>query len=42
MNSHRTHEVTTSDGVTIGGTVHGEGPPLMLRQGIIGDRAAGR
>ncbi|MBW3657039.1 MAG: alpha/beta hydrolase [Actinobacteria bacterium] len=37
MSDHRTHHVTTSDGVTIGATVHGEGPPLVFLQGIIGD-----
>ncbi len=37
MRSQRTHYVTTTDGVTIGGTVHGEGPPLVFLQGVIGD-----
>jgi len=37
MSNQRTHYVTTTDGVTIGGTVHGEGPPLVFLQGIIGD-----
>ena len=37
MSNQRTHYVTTSDGVTIGGTVHGQGPPLMFLQGAIGD-----
>ena len=37
MSNQRTHYVTTSDGVTIGGTVHGEGPPLVFLQGGIGD-----
>lgn len=37
MTSQRTHRVTTSDGVTIGGTVHGDGPSLVLLQGVIGD-----
>ena len=37
MSNQRTHYVTTSDGVTLGGTVHGEGPPLVLLQGVIGD-----
>lgn len=37
MSQHRTHHITTTDGVTIGGTVHGEGPPLVFVQGIIGD-----
>jgi pimeloyl-ACP methyl ester carboxylesterase len=37
MNDHRTHYVTTTDGVTIGATVHGHGPPLVLLQGAVGD-----
>lgn len=37
MSSERTHHVTTTDGATIGGTVHGEGPPLVFLQGMIGD-----
>jgi pimeloyl-ACP methyl ester carboxylesterase len=37
MGNQRTHYVTISDGVTIGGTVHGHGPPLVFLQGIIGD-----
>jgi pimeloyl-ACP methyl ester carboxylesterase len=37
MSTRRTHYVTTSDGVTIGGSVHGQGPPLMFLQGAIGD-----
>lgn len=37
MSSQRSHYVTTTDGVTIGGTVHGEGPPLVFLQGVIGD-----
>lgn len=37
MSSQRTHYATTTDGVTIGGTVHGEGPPLVFLQGVIGD-----
>lgn len=37
MSNRRTHYVTTSDGVTIGGAVHGQGPPLVSVQGIIGD-----
>jgi len=37
MTSQRTHNVTTSDGVTVGGTVHGDGPPLVFLQGVIGD-----
>ena len=37
MTDQRTHYVTTTDGVTIGGTVHGQGPPLVFFQGVIGD-----
>jgi pimeloyl-ACP methyl ester carboxylesterase len=37
MSTQRTHHVTTTDGVTIGGTVHGQGPPLVFLQGVIGD-----
>lgn len=37
MSSQRTHHITTTDGVTIGGTVHGKGPPLVFLQGVIGD-----
>ena len=37
MSSHRTHNVTTSDGVTIGATVHGKGPPLVFMHGAFGD-----
>ena len=37
MSTQRTHHVTTSDGVTIGGTVHGDGPPLVFLQGVIGN-----
>ena len=37
MSNQRTHYVTTTDGVTIGGTVHGQGPPLVFLQGIMGD-----
>jgi len=37
MSNQRTHYVTTSDGVTIGGTVHGQGPPLVFLHGVIGD-----
>jgi pimeloyl-ACP methyl ester carboxylesterase len=37
MSDQRTHHVTTSDGVTIGGTVHGDGPTLVFVQGAIGD-----
>lgn len=37
MSNPRTHHVITTDGVTIGGTVHGHGPPLVFLQGLIGD-----
>ncbi|HKX68160.1 MAG TPA: alpha/beta hydrolase [Intrasporangium sp.] len=37
MSNQRNHYVTTSDGVTIGGTVHGEGAPLVFLQGAMGD-----
>ncbi len=37
MSTQRTHYVTTSDGVTIGGAVHGQGPPLVFVQGVMGD-----
>ena len=37
MSNQRTHYVTTTDGVTIGATVHGQGPPLVFLQGAIGD-----
>jgi len=37
MSNQRTHYVTTTDGVTIGGTVHGQGRPLVFLQGSIGD-----
>ena len=37
MSDQRTHYVTATDGVTIGGTVHGQGPPLVFAQGLIGD-----
>ena len=37
MSNQRTHYVTTSDGVTLGGTVHGQGPPLVFLQGAVGD-----
>ena len=36
MSNHRTHYVTT-DGITIGGTVHGHGSPLVFLQGAVGD-----
>ncbi|GAA4516321.1 alpha/beta fold hydrolase [Nonomuraea ferruginea] len=37
MSTQRTHHVTTTDGVTIGGTVHGRGRPLVFLHGAIGD-----
>src|SRR6266511_3846963 len=37
MSNQRTHYVTTTDGVTIGGTVHGQGPALVFLQGAVGD-----
>ena len=37
MSEPRTHFVTTTDGVEIGGTVHGQGPPLVFVQGTMGD-----
>jgi pimeloyl-ACP methyl ester carboxylesterase len=37
MSNQRSHYVTTADGVTIGGTVHGQGPALVFVQGIMGD-----
>lgn len=36
-NGHRTHFGVTADGVTIGGTVHGQGPPLVFWHGAYGD-----
>jgi pimeloyl-ACP methyl ester carboxylesterase len=37
MSNPRTHYVTTTDGVTIGATVYGQGPPLVFLQGAVGD-----
>ncbi len=37
MSNQRTHQATTTDGVTIAGTVHGQGPPLVFSPGGIGD-----
>jgi len=37
MSNQRTHRVTTTDGVTIGGTVHGQGPPLVFVHGMLAD-----
>jgi len=37
VSAERTHFGTTSDGVRIGGTVHGEGPPIVFWHGAYGD-----
>lgn len=37
MGSQRTHHVITTDGVTIAGTVHGQGPPIVFLPGAYGD-----
>lgn len=37
MSNQGTHYVTATDGVTIGGTVHGQGPPLVFLHGMLGD-----
>jgi pimeloyl-ACP methyl ester carboxylesterase len=37
MGDRPTHYVTTTDGITIGGTVHGEGPPLVFVHGAMAD-----
>jgi pimeloyl-ACP methyl ester carboxylesterase len=37
MSSQRTHYVTATDGVTIGGTVHGQGPALIFVHGMVAD-----
>lgn len=37
MSTQRTHYVATTEGVTIGGTVHGHGPALVFLQGAVGD-----
>ena len=37
MSNQRTHFVTTTDGVTIGGAVHGQGPPLVFIHGMLAD-----
>lgn len=37
MSNQRIHYVTTTDGVSIGATVHGQGPPLVFLQGVMGD-----
>lgn len=37
MNDQRTHHTLTSDGVILGATVHGQGPPLVFLHGIEND-----
>jgi pimeloyl-ACP methyl ester carboxylesterase len=37
MSDRRTHQVTTTDRTTIGGTVHGQGPPLVFVHGTMVD-----
>jgi pimeloyl-ACP methyl ester carboxylesterase len=37
VNTQRTHHVTTTDDVTIGGTVHGHGRQLVFVHGVMGD-----
>lgn len=37
MGGQRTHYGTTADGITLGGTVHGQGPPLVFWHGAYGD-----
>lgn len=37
MSTPRTHHVTTTDGVSIGGAVHGQGPSLVFLQGFLCD-----
>jgi len=37
MSNQRSHYATTTDGVTIGGTVHGQGPPLVFVHGMMAD-----
>lgn len=37
MYNRHTHFVTTTDGVEIGGAVHGQGPPLVFSPGGVGD-----
>ena len=37
MSNQRTHHITTSDGVNIGGTVPGQGPPPVLLHRMLGD-----
>lgn len=37
MSTQGIHYVTTTDGLTIGGTVHGQGPPLVFAHGVMVD-----
>ena len=37
MSNHGSHYATSTDGVTIGGTVHGQGPPLVFVHGMFAD-----
>ncbi len=37
MSNQRAHYVTTTDGVIIGGTVHGQGSPLVFVHGMLAD-----
>ncbi len=37
MTDQPAHDVTTTDGITIAGTVHGQGPPLVFSPGGLGD-----
>lgn len=37
MSDQRIHGVTTTDGATISGSVHGQGPPLVFIHGSLGD-----
>jgi pimeloyl-ACP methyl ester carboxylesterase len=37
MSNQRTHYVNATDGVTIAGTVHGQGPPLVFVHGMVAD-----
>lgn len=37
MGNRGTHEATTTDGVVLRGTVHGQGPPLVFWHGAYGD-----
>jgi len=37
VNDQRIHRVTMTDGATISGSVHGQGPPLLFIHGSLGD-----